>query len=196
VPGGSCNAPDAPTQLALTPHSNSIEVAWMTPSGGVAPSRFDLRYRDSMPISDADFVSASPASQMPPPPGTPGAMVSTVIGGLRAQEKYFVAVRSVTSCDSDSPIVTAQVSTLAPNFATLHGCFVATAAFGSPLANELDGLRRVRDRALTPTPLGALSVAAYYALSPPLARAIASDENFRAAARTLLAPVVALARRY
>ena len=45
-------------------------------------------------------------------------------------------------------------------------------------------------------PLGRLFVAAYYALSPPIAGAIASDERLRAGARTLLAPAVALARAY
>jgi hypothetical protein len=45
-------------------------------------------------------------------------------------------------------------------------------------------------------PLGRLAVAAYYAMSPPLARAIASDERLRAGARTLLKPAVALARAF
>jgi hypothetical protein len=39
-------------------------------------------------------------------------------------------------------------------------------------------------------------VAAYYALSPPIARAIASDERLRAGARKMLEPVVALARAW
>jgi hypothetical protein len=192
--GGTCSPPDPPTELTLTPHPNALEVSWKTAAGGSAASRFDLRYRDSMAISENDFVSALAGSEMPPPPGDPGSMVTTVIGGLRPTEHYYVAVRAVTSCDADSTIVTADTTTLKANFATLSGCFIATAAFGSSLAVELDALRTLRDRRLVTNPLGALSVAAYYALSPPLARAISTDEHLRAAARTLLRPIVALAR--
>ena len=81
-------------------------------------------------------------------------------------------------------------------FVVLHGCFIATAAYGSPMAGDVAALRRLRDGAMLTNPLGTLAVAAYYALSPPLARAIASDERLRAGARTLLAPAVALARAW
>jgi hypothetical protein len=73
---------------------------------------------------------------------------------------------------------------------------VATAAFGSPMEPDVALLRRFRDRALLPSPLGALAVAVYYAHSPPLADAIASDERLRALARRVLAPAVALARAW
>ena len=65
------------------------------------------------------------------------------------------------------------------------------------MAADVDGAAPLRDRALLANPLGKLAVAAYYAMSPPLARAIASDERLRCAgARTLLAPAVALARAW
>jgi hypothetical protein len=48
----------------------------------------------------------------------------------------------------------------------------------------------VRDRVLLTNPLGRLAVASYYALSPPIAGAIASDERLRAGARALLRPIV------
>ena len=67
----------------------------------------------------------------------------------------------------------------------LHGCFIATAAFGSADGRSSTRCARFRDRALLTTPLGQLAVAVYYAMSPPLARAIASDERLRAGARTM-----------
>jgi hypothetical protein len=76
----------------------------------------------------------------------------------------------------------------------LHGCFIATAAWGSPLEPDVALLRRFRDGALLRSPIGQLLTGIYYATSPPLARAIASDERLRAAARSLLGPAVALAR--
>jgi hypothetical protein len=72
-------------------------------------------------------------------------------------------------------------------------CFVATAAYGAYGHPMVKTLRAFRDRVLLPAPGGAKVVAAYYAVSPPLARFIAASEARRAAARALLWPVVKLA---
>ena len=73
-------------------------------------------------------------------------------------------------------------------------CFVATAAFGTPLAAEVATLRAFRDRVLLPSPAGRRLVAAYDRWSPALARVIARDERLRAWARAGLWPCVALCR--
>ena len=68
-------------------------------------------------------------------------------------------------------------------------CLIATAAFGSPLAWEVTTLRRFRDHALLTHAPGRLLVRAYYRLSPPLARAVASQPLLAALVRVLLRPV-------
>jgi hypothetical protein len=73
-------------------------------------------------------------------------------------------------------------------------CFVATAAYGSPLAQEIGALRRLRDRQLSNNVFGRVFVAAYARLGPELAGIIRQHETLRGAARALLAPLVALAR--
>ncbi len=70
------------------------------------------------------------------------------------------------------------------------GCFIATAAYGSPLAEEVQILRDFRDRYLLTNAPGRLFVAIYYRLSPPLARWIAAHDAARVAARGPLRPVV------
>jgi hypothetical protein len=72
------------------------------------------------------------------------------------------------------------------------GCFIATAAYGSPMAAQLDVLRAFRDRYLLRQWTGIPLVSAYYRISPPLADWIAVSESRRLTARVVLAPMVFL----
>jgi hypothetical protein len=69
------------------------------------------------------------------------------------------------------------------------GCLIATAAFGSPLAPEVQTLRQFRDRVLMTHPAGRALVRAYYRLSPPLAHTVARNPRLAAVVRGLLRPV-------
>jgi hypothetical protein len=70
-------------------------------------------------------------------------------------------------------------------------CFIATAAYGSQTAAELDTLRAFRDRVLVKSGPGRWAVDTYYRLSPPLAEYIADREAVRTMVRErLLDPVV------
>ena len=70
------------------------------------------------------------------------------------------------------------------------GCFIAVAAFGSPLAPQVQLLREFRDRYLMTNGPGRLFVSAYYRTSPPVARRIADSEILRAITRAGLTPVI------
>ena len=69
-------------------------------------------------------------------------------------------------------------------------CFIATAAYGSPLAREVKLLRQFRDEYLLPSYPGQLLVRAYYFSSPPLAAFISQHSGFKALTRAALSPVV------
>lgn len=69
-------------------------------------------------------------------------------------------------------------------------CFIATAAFGSPLAGEVAALRRFRDSVLRNSSPGRAFIGLYYRYSPPAARFISRHEPLRTAARGALYPVV------
>jgi DNA-binding beta-propeller fold protein YncE len=70
------------------------------------------------------------------------------------------------------------------------GCFIATAAYGSPMAEEVQALREFRDLHLLTNGPGRALVAAYYRLSPPLAAWLRQHDGARAAVRWALGPVV------
>jgi PKD repeat protein len=73
-------------------------------------------------------------------------------------------------------------------------CFIATAAYGTPLGGDIDALRAVRDRFLLDSTLGTAFVDAYYRVSPPIADAVAAHPALATLVRLMLAPVIWMSR--
>lgn len=72
-------------------------------------------------------------------------------------------------------------------------CFIATAAYGTETASQLNILRDFRDQVLLENALGSRFVEVYYKLSPPVADFIAKSDFLRAIVREVLVdPVVHL----
>jgi hypothetical protein len=71
------------------------------------------------------------------------------------------------------------------------GCFIATAAYGTSTAAEIDTLRAFRDEVLLQNSLGSQLVNLYYEVSPPVADFISEHDVLRTLVRELLVDPVA-----
>jgi len=144
----------------------------------------DFQGLDLCPIDAVTGVPSCPSA---------GTSVAFDIGKLGFQTHYYVAVRAYGPCGAIGPIATADFETTAIDFTTVAPCFVATAAFGSPMHARVETLRSFRNRVLTKTGSGRAFVDAYYALGPSLAHRIDGNDTLRSVARALLRPFVQLA---
>jgi len=73
-------------------------------------------------------------------------------------------------------------------------CFIATAAYGTPMATDVRYLRAFRDQYLLSNTAGREFVRLYYKYSPPLADYLRGHDGLRALVRGALAPLVALSK--
>ena len=73
-------------------------------------------------------------------------------------------------------------------------CFIATAAYGTPMAAEIETLRALRDTYLLDNAIGTALVDTYYRVSPAIADVVAQSPVMAAVVRLLLLPVVMLSK--
>jgi hypothetical protein len=164
--------------------------------------RYDVRVSTQPITDDQDFRAAMPAKQatieapelLVPLDKQPGEMIRVDMGGLVQATHYFVAVRAMDGCTSVGPMSVQEITTPEREFSTVTPCFVATAAWGSPLAERVSVLRGFRDRYLLSHGVGRALVSAYYAVGPAFADFIRKHESARAAVRLALTPAVELGR--
>jgi general secretion pathway protein G len=99
---------------------------------------------------------------------------------------YYVRAYAVLS--DDTVIYGNEVS-----FKSNDACFIATAAYGSLLAEKVIILREFRDRYLMASRLGQRLVGTYYRYSPAIAATVEEHPGLKAVVRIVLLPVIALA---
>ena len=185
---GMCDMPLTPTAVDLTQSTDSTLTVQFTVPDGPQAGAYRVRYSDAGPITDANYMNANPG------PSTnlarPGQTVSAQINGLHPKTHYYVAVRPESRCGALGSLVNAETNTDTATFATLSGCFIATAAYGAEWEPEVAMLRHFRDQYLMDNPLGQTAVASYYTMSPALAGLIGHHESLRQLAQKALSPVV------
>lgn len=150
---------------------------------------YEIRLRAGEPITEANFDASMPVAATLTP-DDPGQVQLLSLDRLLPMTSYYVGVRAFDKCHNTSPLVVIPFTTTDRRAGEVDACFVATAAYGSLLANDVELLRHFRDSMLSTTVLGELAVETYYTFGPAVAGVVGESEVLRATARGLLAPVV------
>ncbi len=191
--------------VVLPAHAGFLNLAWDAPTTNV----------DGSPLTDLSEYRVYAGTSSPPPcPGptyvsvpspTPspsqGDVITHRLTGLIDNSMYFVQVTAVDTsgneslCSNevsgvDNPDVVASTGGISSGGGGGGGCFIATAAYGSPLAPQVQLLREVRDRFLVRHSIGSAFVGFYNTASPPMAAVIAKSETLRTLARGALVPLL------
>lgn len=111
------------------------------------------------------------------------------VTGLSNDQSYFVFMQwepsglKTSQCVSGHPSANLSIAELNGEGEAKNvdfRCFIATAAYGSPLHKDLRVFRHFRDRVLMTSLPGRLLVKTYYKVSPPLAHFIAVHPRLKA----------------
>ena len=101
-------------------------------------------------------------------------------------------VSSIANPNAASTTITMDSShSINANFSG-GGCFIATAAYGTPMAEEIQVLREFRDQYLLASSVGKAMVDTYYTVSPPIAEFITEHPDLKPIVRAGLVPAVAV----
>jgi len=173
--------PTVPTQATTTITTNSASLSMSYTVGDFSPVevRFAYKKSSSSAWSYTGWVSKSAD-------GTYAAQLA----GLSSNTKYdFKAQLEYADTMIENAIL--QFTTAKSSLPPSAGCFIATAAYGTPAAEQIDVLREFRDSVLLESTAGSLFVALYYQLSPPVADFISGSSFLRTLVRELLVdPIV------
>jgi hypothetical protein len=200
--------PGAIEDVEITPYHERRDahryarLSFRAPVEDLAIARYEVRVATHPMEDEESFLLGLPANAATidsvalevPTTAAAGERIEVDFGGLVPETHYWVGVRAIDACNAAGPIAVAEYTTPEIRFTTVSPCFVATAAWGTPMAEEIAVLRRLRDRHLRTHAIGRALVAAYETIGPALADAIRDDEDARAVARALLTPLVEIAR--
>jgi hypothetical protein len=189
-------APGDPQVVSV--EGGTATIAFIAPGddGTVGKAQqYEIRFRVGEPIDAANFDSSTLiATGLKPAPA--GQIQTIQVPGLLATTEYSVGIRAIDDCRNASEIAVVTFTTPDRAAGEVDACFVATAAYGSVLAGDVDMLRRFRDVVLRSTVFGELAIEAYYTIGPAISGLIGESDLLRATARDALAPVVSRVRGF
>jgi len=128
------------------------------------------------------------------PLGTPANLVAEAVSGYQFSH-WSGDVNTFADIDAaETTIIMNGDYSITANFGRpgFLQCFIATAAYGTPMAEEIQILREFRDKYLLTNPLGQALVNFYYKVSPPMAEFITEHPSLKPIVRAGLLPAVAI----
>ena len=210
--------PAAPMDLTAEPvadtkHSHEwAHLHFVVPpnsAGGI--SKYEVRVSSMAPIVEGDatsFIQGLPAQAasaktealMLPTDKQPGEAIDVDFGGLTPATRYWVGVRALDNCNRPGPHAVVEMTTSKIHYTTLPPiapfkgqCFIATAAWGSPLEPTVSAMRRARDQLLAEVPLFSVAADLYGRSGPAAAGVLRRSDTARVLARQLLGPLATTA---
>ncbi len=185
-------APSGTGDIAVSSTSSAAVVSFVAPGDDQRMGTvkgYEIRYLIAEDISEANFDRA--IELRPTFTTVPGGGLQTMtFDKLLPETRYSIGIRAYDNCANTSPLTSILVTTKARAVGEVDACFIATAAYGSLLANDVEMLRRFRDLALKHSVLGELVIETYYTFGPSVAGVIGESELLRWTAREVLAPIV------
>jgi hypothetical protein len=137
-------------------------------------------------------VGAEPYTWAIMPGGLPDGLALDTNTGIISGTPTRAGVFDFTVIVTDDAQITATAE-LSITIAPPPMCFIATAAYDTDTAKEIDILREFRDVVLLPSSLGAELVSLYYKTSPHIADFVSQHEVLRTAVRVgFVDPIVAI----
>jgi uncharacterized repeat protein (TIGR02543 family) len=182
-------------------NANAASTTFTMPAADVTvTANFAVGAAYTLTMAASPFVGGTATDVTGASPYTEGTVVS--IQAVPASEYQFVgwtatagAFGNANAASTAFTMPAADVTVTATFQVSSTGglCFIATAAYGSPTAEQLDVLREFRDVVLLPSSLGADFVSLYYKISPPIAEVISRHDFLRTVVRvSFLDPIVAI----
>jgi hypothetical protein len=155
---------------------------------------YEVRVRVGSPVTEDNFAESMPVT-VTMNPADPGDVQEITISGLLPETDYYIGVKAFDNCFNRGALAATRFTTEYRESAEVPWCFIATAAYGSVMANDVAMLRRFRDGVLGRSVLGELAVETYYTFGPAVAGVIGESDVLRSSVRAFLTPIVAAVRK-
>jgi len=183
--------------IATDVTGTAMSMSFVAPGVGTQRLRvagYEIRVRASDEMTVGNFSDSMPVTAKVTP-DDPGHVQTFDVSGLLPETDYWVGVRAYDGCHNSGDAAITKITTAARVSGSVDACFVATAAYGSLMANDVEVLRHFRDSKLQTNTIGELAVETYYTFGPAIAGVVGESDLLRSTARDMLAPIIDRVRK-